>query len=465
MAAIESNPSVGNRLDSPAKPAVSPRWRTWLRRGWSWFLRVLLVILLLAWWFVLRIEQHDNWPPPADAVSAAQAQAVTEEFMGQDDVTINDIAIPLATSTADSVEFFSDGPQFFPRMADDMSAATSSIHILVFTITPGQVADRLVSILSERVAAGVEVRVIVDRYGAKVDGKSQPIFDALTAAGVEVVVNDIFPLDRDGLLGSGGIDPWQDEVGSADHRKMLVIDGKIGWIGGAGFEDHFYDGRYHDAFVRVTGDVVRQMQLVFFTSFHALGGPTPANGLDRFFTAPAVPGTIPATVLHNVPGGFVPGTQAMGEMIEQAQERLDILNPYLADPDMIDRIIDAGKRGVSVRVVLPGNSNVTQARDAAEHNYPALFDAGVQIYEHETIIHSKVIVADDRVIIGTINFDSWALYRNNEIAIMFEDPAVADQAEQILIDDALARAQPAELPEGFWNRVQNWFWDKLVYFF
>ena len=465
MAAIESTPPNGSLLDARPVPARAPRWRRWLRRGWWLFVRLLLVLLVLVWWFVLRLEEHDSWPPPANAVSSSQAQAVTEEFLRDDDVTIPDLAIPLAPSTADSVEFFSDGTQFFPPMADDMEAATSSIHILMFTITPGEVADRVVSILKTQVAAGVEVRMIVDRYGAKVSDRSKPIFDELTAAGVEVVVNDIFPIDRDGLLGDDrSVDPWQDEMGNADHRKMLVIDGKIGWIGGAGFEDHFYDGSYHDAYVRVTGDVVRQMQLAYLTSYHVLGGPPPASGLDRYFPVPDAPGAIPATLLHNVPGGFVPGTQAMEEVIEQSQERLDILNPYMTDPDILDRIVDAGERGVDVRVVLPGESNVTQARDAAEHNYGDLFDAGVEVYEHETIIHSKVIIADNRVVIGTINFDSWALYRNHEIALLFEDAGVADDARGVLVEDAISRSAPAKLPEGFWNRMQDWFWDKLVYF-
>jgi len=136
----------------------------------------------------------------------------------------------------------------------------------------------------------------------------------------------------------------------------------------------------------------------------------------------------------------------------------------MTDPDMIDRIIGAGERGVDVTVDLPGGSNVTQARDAAEHNYGDLFDAGVKVYEHETIIHAKVIVADNRVVIGTINFDSWALYRNHEIALLFEGASVAADARQIMVDDALSRSQPATLPEGRWNKVQNWFWDKLVYF-
>jgi cardiolipin synthase len=464
MAAIEATQPSGSGLGAQPTRARAPRWRKWLRRGLSVLLSVLLVLAFIAWWFVLRIVKHDSWPPPPDAVTSGQAQAATEEFLSRDDVNIPDLGIPLAPSTTASVQFYSDGTQFFPPMGDDMAAAKSSIHILMFTMTPGEVSDRVVSILKQQVAAGVEVRMIVDRYGAKVNDRSKPIFDELTAIGVEVVVNDIFPLDRDGLLGDRSIDPRQDEVGNADHRKMLVIDGKVGWIGGAGFEDHFFDGSYHDAYVRVTGDVVRQMQLVFLTSFHALGGPPPAAGLDRFFPVPDAPGTIPATLLQNVPGGFLPGTQAIGEMIEQAQGRLDILNPYMTDPDMVDRIIDAGERGVDVTLDLPGDSNVTQARDAAQHNYGDLFDAGVQVYEHETIIHAKVVVADDRVVIGTINFDSWALYRNHEIAILFDDAGVADHARRILVADAISRSEPAELPEGRWDRLKDWFWDKLVYF-
>jgi cardiolipin synthase len=348
-------------------------------------------------------------------------------------------------------------------MIDDMAAAESSIHILMFTMTPGDVSGRIVPVLEERAAAGVEVRMIVDRYGAKVNGKSAAMFRELQAAGVEIVVNDIFPIDRDGPLGDGSIDKWQDEVGNADHRKMVVIDGRITWIGGAGFEDQFEDGRYHDAYVRVTGDIARQAQLIFLTSFHVLGGASPEDGLERFFPDPADPGTIRVTLLHNVPGGYLPGTQAIREVIDGANERLEILNPYLTDPGMLDRVVAAGKRGVDVTVVAPGNSNNPPAADALAHNYGWLLDAGVAVYEYETIIHAKVIVADDTVVIGTINLDAWALYRNNEVALLIEDASVADAAERVLVDDALSRSVPAEPPGGSWDRLRDWFWDKLVY--
>ena len=451
-------------LDGPVKSRQrESRGRRWARRAWWWTWRLLLTVLFLGWFFVLRIEEHESWPPPADAITAAQAEQATADFLARDDVAIPDLAIPLAPSTLATVDLFSGGQQFFPPMIADMAAAESSIHILMFTMTPGDVSARIVPVLEERVRAGVEVRMIVDRYGAKVHGKSEAMFEQLRAAGVEIVVNDIFPIDRDGPWPDGSIDWWQDEVGNADHRKMVVIDGAITWIGGAGFEDQFQDGRYHDAYARVTGDVVRQAQLVFLTSFHVLGGGSPEGGMERYFPAPADPGSIPVTLLHNVPGGYQPGTQAIREVIDGAEERLEILNPYLTDPDMIDRVVAAGERGVDVTVVVPGKSNNPPAADALTHQYGRLFDAGVGVYEYETIIHAKVIVADDSVVIGTINLDAWALYRNNEVALVIEDPAVADEAERVLVDDALSRSVPAEEADGRWDRIRGWFWDKLVY--
>lgn len=453
----------------PSRP--SHRWKslkTWRRRvrqgGWLGF-RLLVAALFLVWWFVIRIEERDSWPPPDDAVTSAQASETTRAFLGRDDVSIDDLAIPLAPSTAATVDFFSGGEQFFPATLDDLKAAEASIHIMMFSITPGEMSSDVVEVLTERAEARVEVRLIVDRYGAKVYSRSSGIFDDLADAGVDVVVNDIFPVDHDGLLGDGNIDWWQDELGNADHRKMLVIDGRVGWIGGAGFEDHFVDGQYHDAFVRVTGDVLRQMQLVFLTSYHVLGGPLDdRDNLVRFFPSVDNVGSIPATLLHNVPGGHVPATQAIGEVIDNTDARLDILNPYMTDAAMQQRVLDAANRGTAVRIVVPGQSNVPPAQDAFQHNYQQMFDSGVNVYEYETIVHAKVVVADDITIVGTINFDKWALYRNPEIGIMFDDGAVAADARTILVEDVLSRSKVAEIEDGVWDRSRNWFWDKLEYF-
>ena len=103
-------------------------------------------------------------------------------------------------------------------------------------------------------------------------------------------------------------------LGHFDHRKLLVVDGRIGWVGGAGIEDHFQDGRFHDLFLRVTGPVVNQFQLVFLASLRWLGGAVPRADLDALFpTLDAGGDPAPAIALHNAPGRFRPITSAITE--------------------------------------------------------------------------------------------------------------------------------------------------------
>jgi len=274
----------------------------------------LLAAYLIVWWVALRIVEHPSWPPPADAVTASQAQAVTEEFARRDDPGRDDVAIPFAPATASDIQLFLDGPEFFPAMLADIDAAEGSIHLQMFGMTEGDIAAQFTAALARRAQSGIDVRMIVDFYGAKVDAESSPYFDELTAAGVEVVVNNVFPLDRDGLVDEHAIDWRQDEVGQSDHRKAMVVDGRIGWVGGAGFQDHFNGGTFHDVFVRVEGDVVRQMQAAFLTSFCSLGGPVSGEpgSLEAYFPALADPGTIRTTLLQNIPAGSCPVPRPRG---------------------------------------------------------------------------------------------------------------------------------------------------------
>jgi cardiolipin synthase len=427
---------------------------------------VLLAAYLVVWWVSLRIVIDPSWPPPADAVTPAQARAMTEAFVQRDDLEREDVAIPYALATASDVRLYLDGPEFFPAILEDIAAARHSIHMMMFGMTDGTIAETFTTALADKATQGVEVRVILDAYGAKVTGESKPYLDRMTAAGVQIVVNHEFPLDRDGLVGAQSID-WQgDEVGESDHRKAFVIDGVIGWVGGAGLQDHFNGGTFLDTFARVEGSIVLQMQAVFLTSFAVLGGPVESAGgsLAAFFPEPDAAGTIRATLLQNVPGGFLPGTQASQAIIEHATERLEIMNPYFTDPGMLDRIVDAAHRGVHVRLVISAKTNNGPADDALKHHYQRLLDAGVEIWEYPVTVHAKVTIADDAMIIGTINYDAWALYRNLEIGILIEDAAVADRGVAELTETVIARSVPGEVPDGAIERVRNWMWDKLTYF-
>ena len=318
---------------------------------------------------VLGITQRPSWPPPAGAVTAASAQAATEAFDAEGGKRPHDAALDLAWSTAATIDPWVEGANFFPRIFADVEAARSSVHILMFGWREGEVGTRLAELLEKKLDQGVEVRVIVDRFGSRPYQEAQEMFTRLADAGAQIVVNDVFPIDRDGLFPDDRSFDWrQDEVGRADHRKLYVIDGAVAWTGGAGIEDHFENGGFHDVMVRVTGDVVRQAQAAFLTSFRGHGGPLPED-LSRHFPEPADAGETPIAVAQVIPGGFVAASQALREQIDGARRRLDVMNPYVTDRDMIERVLAAARRGVRVRLVVSETSNNKQASAALRHRY------------------------------------------------------------------------------------------------
>jgi cardiolipin synthase len=236
---------------------------------------------------VLGITQRPSWPPPPDAVTSADAQVATQAFASRARPRTRDAALDFAWSTAATIEPWAEGVNFFPRIFADVEAARSSVHILMFGWREGEVGMRMAALLEKKLAEGVEVRVIVDGLGSRPYGKAREMFTRLAAAGAEIVVNDMFLPDRDGLFPNDQQLDWRwDEAGRADHRKLYVLDGAVAWTGGAGIEDHFQDGGFHDVMVRITGDVVRQAQTAFLTSFHGHGGPGPADRQRSFPNRP-----------------------------------------------------------------------------------------------------------------------------------------------------------------------------------
>ena len=259
---------------------------------------VALVVLFRQ---ALGIVETLSWPPADDAVTAAGAQAATERFAGRP----RDTGRPYAWSTAASIEPWPEGRNFFPRIFDDVRGARSSVHILMFGWREGQVGRSFAALLEEKLGEGVEVRVLIDGGGSKPYGPAKEMFTKLAAAGAQIVVNDVFPPDKDGLYPDERRLDWrQDDVGRSDHRKLYVIDGTVAWTGGAGIEDHFENGGFHDVMARVTGNIVLQAQALFLTSFRSHSGPLPSD-LSKYFPAQPEPGAIPIALLQVVPGGFV----------------------------------------------------------------------------------------------------------------------------------------------------------------
>jgi cardiolipin synthase len=368
------------------------------------------------------------------------------EQLASGPVTLAALSMAFEESSASSAEVLVEGRSFYAPLLEDIASASSSVHINQFGFRPGVVGDRFAEVLVAKAAEGIPVRLVVDRQGSDPERGSQEFYERLTAAGVEVcVVRATKPRVQVGPLGDGGATRWNLRgLGHIDHRKVAVVDGRIGWVGGAGIEDHFEDGRFHDLFVRVTGPVVRQLQLVFVGGFRWLGGRVQVDELETLFPEMDDEGdAIPAVVLHNAPGRYRPISEAIGRVLESARETLDVVNPYVTDRGMIRRIEQAARRGVRVRLFVPANANNWACAAAQQYHHATLLDAGVRILEYPTMLHAKAFVRDgEELLAGTCNLEAWSLRRFFEIDLQLRSPAVAAQFDHRFSAPAEAASKP-----------------------
>ena len=374
-------------------------------------------------------------------------------------VRLSDLGLVFDETVASSAEVHVEGRNFYPPMLQDISSATSSIHINQFGFRPGSIGDQFAEVLSSKASDGIPVRVVVDRQGSDPDRGSRVFYERLLAAGIDVRVVRATQLRAPVQpVAVGGPTRWNfDRLGHIDHRKLVVVDGRVGWVGGAGIEDHFHDGRFHDLFLRVAGPVTSQLQLVFVATFRWLGGVIPLNELDLLFPAHEEgPTAVPATVLHNAPGGYRPITSAIADLLDGARESLDVVNPYVTDRRMIRRIAHAARRGVRVRLFVPATANNWACAAAQHHHHGALLQAGVRILEYPTMLHAKAFVRDgEDVLAGTCNLEAWSLKRFFEIDVLVRSPELARQFDERFSAPAEVVSTPGRALETRRERVKG----------
>ncbi len=413
-----------------------------------------------------RVPSFPSGPVSLEAVDAAE---FATRLAGAPIVRKKDVAVSFAPSAARAIEPLLHGTAYFPRMLDDLRAATSSVHVLIYGVKPGDIGSEFRDVLLAKVGEGIPVRLSVDAVGSEVRAGSKALFAELVAGGVQVVQNrGMFP-DVRGPLGPGARVGWRREnVMHFDHRKFMVLDGRVGWLGGTGIEDHFNDERFTDVMVRFEGPAVRQLQALFVASWRHQEGPLDADEATMAALFPPDegpdegPGVAPATLLVNVPGtGHVPISEAYEQVIEAAERRIDLVNPYISERPIIDRLVEAAERGVAVRIVVPGKPTPPMPAAAFRHNVPRLQAAGATVLFHPTMAHAKVMVADDRVLVGGCNLDALSLYRNWELNLLLEGEEVAGSFERAIFDPLVAVSEEAALDRSVPRKVFDGLMDRM----
>ncbi len=402
-------------------------------------------------------------PVRTEPVTPDAARARAGELLALPRIRRRDEAITFAPTPISSVEILLYGRRYFPRILEDIAAARDHIHMLFYAFRPGTIADAFVDALAERAAAGLEVKVATDAIGSAIDSTSKRLYVRLRSAGAQVVANDGLFIARGGILGARRIHFHAEDALHFDHRKMMVIDGKVAYVGGTGIEDHFADGRFADAMCRVTGPIVSQIQLAFLTSWAKDGGPHPPDldgiFLDEVSALPALPvADLETTLLMHVPGtGHHPIRQAIVKALDAARTRVDVVNPYISNAHVIRRLIAAAERGAAVRIVIPEAPRPPLPMAAFRAWLPALLAAGATVVRHPGMAHAKIYRFDDRLLIGSCNLDDLSLYRNDELDLRFAGPAVGALADPIF-DELIAASTPAVPSTGLASRA----WEQLM---
>ena len=419
-----------------------------------------------------RTSRVPTDPFDPDAIRAETAAATAAELVASPRVRRPDLAQTFAPAIATAVDPLLHGTRYFPRMLDDIATATDHIHLLIYGYKPGDIGETFLTALAERIEAGVEVRLAVDAIGSEVDFGSKDLYRRLREAGVEIVAHDGIFVVRSEKMGTRSFKPHAEDLLHFDHRKMMVVDGRVGYVGGSGIEDHFNDERFYDVMCRVEGPIVAQLAALFLMTWRYNGGATPEDpALTRYFppatlvVAPDAALRAPTTVLWNVPGtGHHPISDTIERALDDAAHEIHIVNPYISNRAILERIHAAALRGVKVRLIAPGKPTPPYPAAAFRHWYGKLMDAGVEILLHPDMAHAKVLRIDDQVIIGSCNLDDLSLFRNDELSLLFTDPAIADLTERNIFDPLLAMSTPAEAATAPRDRAWNAAMDRVSRF-
>ncbi|MGC1479172.1 MAG: phosphatidylserine/phosphatidylglycerophosphate/cardiolipin synthase family protein [Chthoniobacterales bacterium] len=381
---------------------------------------------------------------PAETVTAENALACLEGVLSEEG------------STESAVRTLVNGDEIFPALIAAAEAAERTINFETYIYWSGEISHRFAEVLSARARAGVEVNVIVDWYGcAKMD---QSIIESMRSAGVRA---NVYNRPRWWCFWEGN---------HRTHRKIMVVDGRVGFTGGVGIADCWSgdandETEWRDDHFRMEGPAVRGLQRVFEENWRVVGG----EGLegDGHFPELGAAGAVAVQVYSSSPGRGVSEAYEANRLALRSAKKNLRLNPsyFVPDPEMEAELIRAVQRGVRVEVIVPGRHiDETAVRLASRARWDRLLEGGVEIFEFKpTMIHRKAVIVDDFwLMTGSANFDNRSFRINDEVNVNVIDHDVVaksirlfeadkQRCERITLEGWLARPWTEKIADYFAN--------------
>jgi len=403
-------------------------------------------------------------------------QAALEQY--KDDAAVRELvdsvrrysSAPL--TTGNRVNVLIDGPQTYSAIEAALRAARHNIHIETFIYGPGDVGQRFADLLAQKRKEGLEVRLLYDSLGSRETPRE--FFEQLRQQNVEV--REFRPL-------SPIKTPEVWKLQNRDHRKIIVVDGQIGFTGGINI-DSTYDSAstskpgpergledgWRDTHIEIQGPAVAQLQTLFVGNWQQAGEHEDLSAKDKYFPTIKPAGDNLVTIVANdsesndrsLYGTYVAAFTC-------ATKRLWITHAYFApNEELLTALIDAAKRGVDVRLIVPSFTDSRVVLNATQATFTQLLNAGVKIYElKDALLHAKSVVIDSSVtIIGSSNLDMRSFLHNDEVNAIVISRDTAQRMEEVFQrDQQSARAVELKAWErrSLWQRTKEFFVHMFSY--
>ena len=427
--------------------------------------------------FVPDLSHRPTPPVPLEGasgpLSAAQSRTILQRLQRGGEPTdifsrhlaLEEAIVGSPLTTGNAVRLLQDGPATYRAMLGAIAAARDHINMETYILDDDVIGRQFAEALLAKQAQGVQVNLLRDSVGTF--GTPAAFFQRLTEAGVQVLeFNPVNPLTaRDG---------WQ--WNQRDHRKLLVVDGRIAFLGGINISSVYSGGSFgkakrvdpdealawRDTDLQLEGPVVAELQKLFLAAWESQQGP-PLQPRDYFPPLQAMGTQVVRAIGSSPEEAFSLIYATLLSAIGSAETSVNITNAYFApDPQLLDALVAAAARGVEVTLILPGQTDSWLVFHAGRSHYTQLLKGGVRIFERRgVVLHSKTALVDGVwATIGSTNLDWRSFLHNHELnAVMLG--ADFGQQVQTMFDRDLAASDAIEL--AAWERrspalrVQEWF--------
>jgi cardiolipin synthase A/B len=353
-------------------------------------------------------------------------------------------------------EVLANGDRMFPSMLAAINAARERIKLETYIYKPGEVGKRFTEAFEAAARRGVRVIIVVDEVGS--NSMAQDDVKRLTDAGC--------------VVAKFNLPHWYslENINYRTHRKILAIDGEVGFTGGAGIDDQWLGNaqdprHWRDTMIRMQGPIVRLLEAAFYENYIEAGGVV-SPAVERY-PAPPADETGPSLLVRSTPTG---GSNDLKRLyllsIAAARRTLDVASPYfITDESSMWSLEDAVNRGVKIRILTEGTiTDAMPVKYASRAAYEKLLGLGIEIYEYQpTMMHTKALVVDNVwSLFGSANFDNRSLELNDELNIAVWDRELAARLLQDVTDDLRVSTR---LDLDTWRKrsriekAREWLWS------